>query len=147
MHVRGHPRAAEAELGMPLERAYASFDPTPLAAASLGQAHRVRLSAVDAADTGLDEGVVKIQRPGIEAIVDVDLRALRRVAGWLSRVRIVADHVDLPALVEEFAHVSHQEIDYIQEARQRGAVRRELRRRSAGWMLPRWCGSARRGAC
>ena len=31
-------------------------------------------------------------------------------------MRIVADHVDLPALVEEFAHVSHQEIDYIQEA-------------------------------
>ena len=59
---------------MPLERAYAFVDPTPLAAASLGQAHRVRLSAVDAADTGLDEGVVKIQRPGIEAIVDVDLR-------------------------------------------------------------------------
>ncbi len=109
-------RAAEAELGTPLERAYSSFDAVPLAAASLGQAHRVRLSAVDAGDTGLDQGVVKIQRPGIEAIVDVDLRALRRVAQWLSRVRIIADHVDLPALVEEFAHVSHQEIDYIQEA-------------------------------
>jgi predicted unusual protein kinase regulating ubiquinone biosynthesis (AarF/ABC1/UbiB family) len=109
-------RAAEAELGMPLERAFEFVDPTPLAAASLGQAHRVRLSAVDAADTGLDEGVVKIQRPGIQAIVEVDLRALRRVAQWLSRVRFVSDHVDLPALVEEFAHVSHQEIDYIQEA-------------------------------
>ena len=107
---------AEAELGMPLERAFASIDPTPLAAASLGQAHRVRLSAVDAADTGIDEGVVKIQRPGIDAIVAVDLRALRRVASWLSRVRFVADHVDLPSLVEEFAHVSLQEIDYIHEA-------------------------------
>src|SRR6187431_49336 len=107
---------AEAELGMPLERAFASIDPTPLAAASLGQAHRVRLSAVDAADTGIDEGVVKIQRPGIDAIVAVDLRALRRVASWLSRVRVVADHVDLPSLVEEFAHVSLQEIDYIHEA-------------------------------
>ncbi|WP_457099192.1 ABC1 kinase family protein [Microbacterium sp. P5_E9] len=107
---------AEAELGMPLERAFASIDPTPLAAASLGQAHRVRLSAVDAADTGIAEGVVKIQRPGIDAIVAVDLRALRRVASWLSRVRVVADHVDLPSLVEEFAHVSLQEIDYIHEA-------------------------------
>src|SRR5688572_32387688 len=37
-------RSAEAELGMPLERAFAFVDPTPLAAASLGQAHRVRLS-------------------------------------------------------------------------------------------------------
>ncbi len=110
-------RLAEAELGVPLERAYASFDPTPLAAASLGQAHRARLSPIDAADTGLDEAVVKVQRPGIETIVDVDLAALRRVAGWLNRVRFVSSRVDLPSLVEEFAVTSLQEIDYLQEAR------------------------------
>ncbi|RZS68279.1 ABC1 family protein [Agromyces ramosus] len=109
-------RLAEAELGVPLERAYASFDPTPLAAASLGQAHRARLAPIVAADMGYDEAVVKVQRPGIETIVAVDLKALRRVAGWLSRVRFVANHVDLPSLVEEFAVTSLQEIDYLQEA-------------------------------
>ncbi|WP_193597611.1 ABC1 kinase family protein [Microbacterium sp. YJN-G] len=107
---------AEAELGMPLERAYASFDPVPVAAASLGQAHRAVLSETDAAETGLDRVVVKVQRPGIDEIVAVDLAALRRVAGWLRRVRIVSDRVDAPALVEEFAQTCSEEIDYLHEA-------------------------------
>lgn len=107
---------AVAELGVPLERAFASVDAAPLAAASLGQAHRATLSAFDAEDTGLSDVVVKIQRPGIDEVVDVDLAALRRVAVWLSRVRLVSDRVDMPALVEEFAHTSLEEIDYLHEA-------------------------------
>jgi predicted unusual protein kinase regulating ubiquinone biosynthesis (AarF/ABC1/UbiB family) len=107
---------AEAELGVPLERAFSFIDPTPLAAASLGQAHRARLSEEDAAETGLTDVVVKIQRPGIGAIIDIDLRALRRVAVWLSHVHVVSDRVDVPALVEEFAATSLEEIDYLHEA-------------------------------
>ncbi|MGB3373622.1 MAG: AarF/UbiB family protein, partial [Microbacterium sp.] len=108
--------SAEAELGMPLERAFASFDPVPLAAASLGQAHRATLSAADAADTGLERVVVKVQRPGIDEVVAIDLSALRRVAGWAQRVRMVRDRVDAPGLVEEFAETCHEEIDYLHEA-------------------------------
>lgn len=107
---------AEAELGVPLDRAFTFVDPTPLAAASLGQAHRARLADADADETGLRDVVVKIQRPGIDQIVDVDLRALRRVAVWLSKVRLVSDRVDMPALVEEFAYTSLEEIDYLHEA-------------------------------
>ncbi|MDQ0727204.1 AarF/ABC1/UbiB kinase family protein [Microbacterium sp. W4I20] len=107
---------AEAELGMPLTRAYAWFDENPVAAASLGQAHRARLSEIDASDTGLDNVIVKVQRPGIDEVVAVDLAALRRVGRWLTRVRLVADRVDAPALVEEFAHTSLEEIDYLHEA-------------------------------
>ncbi len=107
---------AEAELGVPLERAFASVDEVPVAAASLGQAHRARLSAEDAEQTGLDAVVLKVQRPGIGAIVDVDLAALRRVGRWLSHVRLVSDRVDAPALVEEFARTSLEEIDYLHEA-------------------------------
>jgi len=106
---------AEAELGLPLGRAFSFFDPEPLAAASLGQAHRARLADADAGDTGLLDVVVKIQRPGIQQIVDVDLSALRRVAGWLSHVRLVSDRVDMPTLVEEFAVTSLEEIDYLHE--------------------------------
>jgi predicted unusual protein kinase regulating ubiquinone biosynthesis (AarF/ABC1/UbiB family) len=109
-------RLAEAELGVSLERAFSFIDPTPLAAASLGQAHRARLSDMDAAQTGLLDVVVKIQRPNIDRIVEIDLAALRRVAIWLSHVRLVSDRVDMPTLVEEFAVTSLEEIDYLHEA-------------------------------
>jgi len=109
-------RQLEAELGMPLERAYATFDPEPIAAASLGQAHRARLTPGIAADLGFADVVVKVQRPGIEAIVAVDLAALRRVARRLSRVRAVSSRVDPQALTEEFAATSLEEIDYLHEA-------------------------------
>ena len=111
---------AEAELGAPLEQLFASVEETPIAAASLGQAHRARLGPGDAADTGLDRVVVKVQRPGINAIVDVDLAALRKVGGWLSHVRLVSDRADMPALVEEFAQTSLEEIDYLNEAANSG---------------------------
>ncbi|MDZ8172584.1 ABC1 kinase family protein [Microbacterium xanthum] len=107
---------AEAELGAPLSAIYEWIDPEPLAAASLGQAHRARLLGVEALEVGFAEVVVKVQRPGIDRIVDVDLAALRRVAAWLSRVRVVREHVDLPALLEEFAITSREEIDYLHEA-------------------------------
>lgn len=107
---------AEAELGVPLDRAFAWVDEQALAAASLGQVHRAHLSELDAADTGLENVVVKVQRPGIDEIVAVDLAALRKVAGWLRRVRIVSDRVDAPALVEEFAQTCLEEIDYLHEA-------------------------------
>ncbi|MDQ6740203.1 MAG: AarF/UbiB family protein, partial [Actinomycetota bacterium] len=46
----------------------------------------------------------------------VDLAALRKVGGWLSHVRLVSNRADMPALVEEFAQTSLEEIDYLQEA-------------------------------
>ncbi|MDI6943632.1 AarF/UbiB family protein [Microbacterium barkeri] len=107
---------AEAELGIPLDRAFAAVDETPIAAASLGQAHRARPAAADAAQTGIHGVVLKVQRPGIDAVVDTDLAALRRVAGWLRRVRVVRERVDMPALIEEFAQTCREEIDYLHEA-------------------------------
>ncbi|PPF80300.1 ABC transporter [Subtercola sp. Z020] len=107
---------AEAELGTSLSAAFSVVAETPVAAASLGQAHRARLAPAAALDAGFDEVVLKVQRPGIDAIIEVDLAALRRVGGWLSHVRLVSDRVDMPALVEEFAETSLEEIDYLLEA-------------------------------
>lgn len=106
---------AEAELGVPLSRAYAWFDETPVAAASLGQAHRARLADADEQIAGFREVVVKVQRPGIDRIVETDLAALRTIGARLSRIGVIADRVDAPALVEEFAATSREEIDYLHE--------------------------------
>ncbi|MEY2915572.1 MAG: hypothetical protein RL454_501 [Actinomycetota bacterium] len=107
----------ERELGLPLTSAFATFEANPIAAASLGQAHLATLSPALAERYGLSDVVVKVLRPGIQEIVEVDLSALRKVAGWLSRVKLVSRRADAPALIEEFAATSYEEIDYLNEAK------------------------------
>ncbi|MEJ6489912.1 AarF/UbiB family protein [Leucobacter sp. USCH14] len=109
-------RLAEAELGVPLGTVFSEVNESPLAAASLGQAHSAILAPALAEDVGFSRAVLKVQRPGIDGIVAVDLAALRKVGRWLSHVRLVSRRVDMPALVEEFAATSLEEIDYLQEA-------------------------------
>jgi len=107
----------ETELAMPIGVAFGEIDPTPIAAASLGQAYRAKLSTGLGADLGMDSVIIKVLRPGIEEIVDVDLKALRKIGGWLARVKLVSRRTDAPALVEEFAKITLQEVDYLHEAR------------------------------
>jgi predicted unusual protein kinase regulating ubiquinone biosynthesis (AarF/ABC1/UbiB family) len=108
--------AIEAELGMPAELAFAEINPESIAAASLGQAYRAKLSKGLANELGMQDVIIKVLRPGIEEIVDVDLRALRKVGGWLTRVKLVSRRTDAPALVEEFATTTLEEVDYLHEA-------------------------------
>ncbi|MEY3934318.1 MAG: hypothetical protein RLZZ606_917 [Actinomycetota bacterium] len=107
----------ENELGLSSHEAFSSFEEVPLAAASLGQAHRATLSPALSEDLGFSDVVVKVLRPGIEEIVEVDIRALRKVGVILSKVKLVSKRADAPALVEEFAATSLEEIDYLNEAK------------------------------
>lgn len=106
---------AERELKASLATKYAHFDETPMAAASLGQVHRAKLNEPDAMQAGFTDVVVKVQRPYIEQIVDVDLAALRRVGTWLQQYKPVSKRADVIALVEEFAATTREEIDYLAE--------------------------------
>ncbi|MBT3337868.1 MAG: AarF/ABC1/UbiB kinase family protein [Anaerolineae bacterium] len=106
---------AERELGGSLKEIFEFFDPTPLAAASLGQVHRAHLYADESNPKEFHEVVVKIQRPHIEKIIDVDLSALRRVGGWLARYRPIRKRADVDGLIEEFAETIYEEIDYLEE--------------------------------
>jgi predicted unusual protein kinase regulating ubiquinone biosynthesis (AarF/ABC1/UbiB family) len=107
-------KLAEAELGAPLAEKYEIFEETPLAAASLGQVHRARLCVNDEGGDYCSV-VVKIQRPFIDQLIEVDLSALRQVGGWLQRYKPIAKRVNVPSLVEEFAETVRAEVDYIAE--------------------------------
>jgi predicted unusual protein kinase regulating ubiquinone biosynthesis (AarF/ABC1/UbiB family) len=115
----------ELELGMPLEECFLSFNPDPVAAASLGQAHQAVLADM-ALKSSADElnsyqrsqrVVVKIQRPGIERIIQTDLAALRTVGKWLSGYRPIRKRANVMALLDEFSKILYEEIDYLAEGR------------------------------
>jgi predicted unusual protein kinase regulating ubiquinone biosynthesis (AarF/ABC1/UbiB family) len=109
-------RLAEAELGAPLEQLFERFEPSPLAAASLGQVHRAQLRADAAEANQFQEVVVKIQRPFIDQLIEVDFSALRRVAGWIMHYGPIRKRANIPALVKELEDTVRQEIDYLAEA-------------------------------
>jgi len=102
-------RIVEHELQMPLEQLFQSFDEQPLAAASFGQVHRAKL--VSGAEV-----VVKVQRPKIKKVVDVDLEIMQHVAQLLER-QLEGWSIHRPTLVvDEFARLLEQELDYTIES-------------------------------
>ncbi len=122
-------RLAEVELGAALEEMFEHFETEPLAAASLGQVHRARLRA-DAPEAGeFREVVVKIQRPFMDQLIEVDFSALRRFGGWLQRYGPVRRRVDVPALIEELSEVVHREMDYLREGKNAELFARNFRNR------------------
>jgi predicted unusual protein kinase regulating ubiquinone biosynthesis (AarF/ABC1/UbiB family) len=102
-------KVVEGEFGVPLEERFADFDPHPLASASLGQVHRAKLH-------GGESVVVKVQRPDIHDLIQVDLAALNRVIGWLKRYPPITRRADLDALLVEFSRTLWEEVDYLAEA-------------------------------
>ncbi|XP_077213077.1 ABC2 homolog 13 [Tasmannia lanceolata] len=100
----------EEELGARLDDIFERFDYEPIAAASLGQVHRARLKG--------EEVVIKVQRPGLKDLFDIDLKNLRVIAEYLQKIDPKSDGAkrDWVAIYDECASVLYQEIDYIKEA-------------------------------
>jgi len=101
------------ELGGPVESFFDNFEDTPLAAASLGQVHRAQMKA-----TG-EQVIIKVQRPGLKEIFDIDLKNLRVIAKWLQKVDPKNDGAkrDWVAIFDETARVLYDEVDYTNEAK------------------------------
>jgi ubiquinone biosynthesis protein len=99
----------EEDLGGTIDEWFASFDPEPLAAASIAQVHAARLH------TGEDV-VVKVQRPRVASLVRRDISAMSWIAPALvGRIPVTA-LANPPALVELFAETITEELDFRLEA-------------------------------
>jgi len=120
-------RVMEAEFEAPITEKFTAFESTPLAAASLGQVHRARITRGKfETSAGLgsqsrggwcEDVVVKVLRPNIEKIIETDLAALQTVGSWLNRYRPIRKRANVPALLNEFTRILYQEIDYLAEGR------------------------------
>ena len=98
-----------AEVGLRMSKAFAEFDATPIAAASLGQVHRAKLRDGR-------EVAVKVQRPGIRQTIADDLDALEQIADWVDEHTEFGRMHHLRAMLDEFRKSLVRELDYRREA-------------------------------
>jgi ubiquinone biosynthesis protein len=102
-------RIVREELKSPLDEVFEFFEEEPIASASIAQVHRARLS------TGEDV-VLKIQRPGIGKIIEVDLEIMLHLA-MLMEKHLKGMEVHRPTrIVEEFARTLEKELNFSIEA-------------------------------
>jgi predicted unusual protein kinase regulating ubiquinone biosynthesis (AarF/ABC1/UbiB family) len=100
----------ESELGKPIDILFQEFESVPLASASLGQVHKAKLH------TG-EEIVVKVQRPGLEGLFNLDFEVLHQIVRAGKRYFPNLKKYDLEAIYEEFFEILFREIDYIHEGK------------------------------
>ncbi|KAH9745354.1 protein ACTIVITY OF BC1 COMPLEX KINASE 7 [Citrus sinensis] len=109
------------ELGAPIEQFFKTFEDRPIAAASLGQVHRAILH-------NGEKVVVKVQRPGLKRLFDIDLRNLKLIAEYFQRSETFGGPTrDWIGIYDECATILYQEIDYINEGKNADRFRRDFR--------------------
>ena len=110
----------ESDFVKPIDRLFASFNPIPLAAASLGQVHRAKLHSGE-------EVVVKVQRPGLKQLFNVDLAILKQIARYFQNHPKWGKNRDWLGIYDECCRILWEETDYIHEGRNADTFRRNFR--------------------
>jgi len=112
----------EKSLQLPVSTAFAEFDTTPLASASIAQVHAATLPP-DANGVSR-EVVVKVLRPDIEKQIAGDISLLKAVAGIVDRTHPAADKIRPRAIVEEIENTLAAELDLQREGANASVLRR-----------------------
>ncbi len=100
-------RLIEEDLGEPPHQVYAEISPNPVAAASLGQVYKGKLTTGEAV-------AIKVQRPGLTQRITRDIHLLRQIASWASNNLSVV-RSDLVSIMDEFGARIFEEMDYNHE--------------------------------
>ncbi len=110
----------EQELGKKIPELFQSFEPIPLAAASLGQVHKAVLHNGEAV-------VIKVQRPGLKKLFEIDLQILKGIARYFQNHPKWGKGRDWLGIYEECCRILWEEIDYLSEGRNADTFRRNFR--------------------
>jgi predicted unusual protein kinase regulating ubiquinone biosynthesis (AarF/ABC1/UbiB family) len=108
------------DFGKTIPELYRSFDPIPLAAASLGQVHRAQLHSGE-------EVVVKVQRPGLKKLFTIDLQILKGIARYFQKHPDWGRGRDWLGIYDECSRILWEEIEYLNEGRNADTFRRNFR--------------------
>lgn len=112
-------RTIESEFGRSLGDVFKTFNENPLAAASIAQVHEARLP--DGTDV-----VVKVQRPGIDKLIDTDISILFTIAALFEKYIEEARVFNPTGIVEEFFKTLKKELDFIVEAGNMTRIRKNF---------------------
>ncbi|HEY9748855.1 MAG TPA: AarF/ABC1/UbiB kinase family protein [Allocoleopsis sp.] len=110
----------EQDLGKKVHELYRSFDPIPIAAASLGQVHKAQLHSGE-------EVVVKVQRPALRQLFEIDLQILKGITRYFQNHPDWGRGRDWLGIYEECCRILWEEIDYLNEGRNADTFRRNFR--------------------
>jgi predicted unusual protein kinase regulating ubiquinone biosynthesis (AarF/ABC1/UbiB family) len=110
----------ERELGKKIPELFQAFEPIPLAAASLGQVHKATLHTEEAV-------VVKVQRPGLKKLFEIDLQILKGITRYFQNHPKWGRGRDWGGIYEECSRILWEEIDYLNEGRNADTFRRNFR--------------------
>lgn len=99
-----------AQSGLEAERDFQAIEPIPLAAASIAQVHKAVLK-------NGEKVVIKVQRPGIEKIIETDLMILADMGRLLEKHTAWGKLYKITEIVAELSEALRKEVDFEQEGR------------------------------
>jgi len=112
----------EGELG-PVDEVFQEFEREPISGASIGQVYVARLDEHGPRGEGPTDVAVKVLRPGVRPRVEADLRVIRTLLPFVTRLAPPGQRFTLENLADEYAATIRQEMDYAHEARRQELVR------------------------